>query len=121
MHTTIAKSPSWLAISYINFMSIISRNCLPETLSVRVHNSILGHAHTWPEISFSPRWVVVGSSTPILLIQHIGEFDEAALFSKSLDYEKPVFEWLERRVVAEYDLVIEIAQTSVCIRSFSIH
>jgi FkbM family methyltransferase len=41
------------------------------------------------------------------LIPHLGEFDQAVLFKKRLDYETPVFRWLEQNVV-EYDLVIEI-------------
>jgi FkbM family methyltransferase len=61
----------------------------------------------WPKIAFLPRSVLVGTQTEIRLIPHLGEFDQAVLFKKRLDYEMPVFCWLERNVLA-YDLVIEI-------------
>src|SRR5262249_13282893 len=61
----------------------------------------------WPQIGFAPHSVVVGTHTEIKLIPHLGEFDQAALFNKRLDYETPVFCWLEQNAVA-YDLVIEI-------------
>ena len=61
----------------------------------------------WPEIAFAARSALVSVRTEIRLIPHLGEFDQVVSFKKRLDYETPVFCWLERNAV-DYDLVIEI-------------
>lgn len=42
------------------------------------------------------------------MIPHWKEFDQEALFLNALEYEVPVFRWLEANVAATYDLVLEI-------------
>jgi FkbM family methyltransferase len=64
-------------------------------------------ATAWPELTIKPQRVVVGSSTEVLIRPHPGEMDFSALFGQRLDYENPVFEWLEG-ALASYDTVIEI-------------
>jgi FkbM family methyltransferase len=59
-------------------------------------------------MQFGAKIVTVGNNTKISLIPHLGEFDEAALFTKTLDYETPVFEWLAANAPTKYDLIIEI-------------
>lgn len=51
---------------------------------------------------------MVGSKTKIFVHPHIGEFDEEALFSRSMTYEQPVFCWLENNVQNRYDTIVEI-------------
>jgi FkbM family methyltransferase len=62
----------------------------------------------WRPLSFAAREVVVGQRTRIRLHPHLGEFDQAALFRRGLDYEKPVFAWLERNAVRRYQAIVEI-------------
>jgi len=38
----------------------------------------------------------------------MGEADQSVLFTKRLDYEQPVFCWLEKNATERYDIVIEI-------------
>jgi FkbM family methyltransferase len=59
-------------------------------------------------MQFGPKIVSVGHKTKISLIPHLGEFDQTALFLKTLDYEAPVFEWLATNAAMKYDLIIEI-------------
>jgi FkbM family methyltransferase len=62
----------------------------------------------WKPLAFAPREVIVGAHTSIRLHPHLGEFDQAALFRKALDYERPVFAWLEANAAERYRAVIEI-------------
>lgn len=50
----------------------------------------------------------MGDRTEVNLIPHWNEFDQEALFLNALEYEVPVFRWLEANVAATYDLVLEI-------------
>jgi FkbM family methyltransferase len=59
-------------------------------------------------MSFSAQQVLVGTDIKIRLVPHLGEFDEAALFSKRLGYEAAVFVWLQANAPHRYDLIIEI-------------
>jgi FkbM family methyltransferase len=59
-------------------------------------------------MQFGPKVVTVGNNTKISLIPHLGEFDQGALFTETLDYETPVFEWLAANAPTKYDLIIEI-------------
>ena len=81
---------------------------MPKCVACHVRNSLCGSAHDWPSLGFGPKKVVLGKATSVLLVPHIGEFDEYALFTKNLDYEAPVFEWLERNVALAYDIVVEV-------------
>jgi FkbM family methyltransferase len=75
-------------------------------MGARIQNSVC--QFNWPQMQFSPKIVSVASNVKISLIPHLGEFDQAALFVKALDYEAPVFEWLAANVPVKYDLIIEI-------------
>ncbi|HJU15268.1 MAG TPA: FkbM family methyltransferase [Stellaceae bacterium] len=105
LHSAISRAPYTIARAYINLLSFVSRR-LPKSLGVRIQNSMC--QFKWPEMKFGSKNVFVGHKTKILLIPHLGEFDQAALFVKALDYEAPVFEWLAENASAKYDLVIEI-------------
>lgn len=59
-------------------------------------------------MKFAPRRVRLGDRTEVCLIPHWNEFDQEALFLNVLEYEVPVFRWLEANVAATYDLVVEI-------------
>jgi FkbM family methyltransferase len=52
--------------------------------------------------------VILGARTEVMLTPHIGEFDWAVLFGRQLNYEQPVFCWLEQNANERYDAVIEI-------------
>jgi FkbM family methyltransferase len=61
----------------------------------------------WPKITLPPVKTVLGSSTSILLVPHLGEFDFFALFQSRLRYEREVFTLLNERI-GEFDAVLEI-------------
>jgi FkbM family methyltransferase len=105
-HKAVARS-AWLAPSYLRVISALCRHVLGPRLGARIGSLVTATSIEWPEIAFPPRSVLVGTQTEITLIPHLGEFDQAVLFKKRLDYETSVFCWLERNAVA-YDLVIEI-------------
>ena len=105
-HRTVAKS-GWLESCYLRAISTLCRNVLGAPLGARTAPLMPATSIDWPEIAFAPRSALVGVRTEIRLIPHLGEFDQAVLFKKRLDYETPVFCWLERNAV-DYDLVIEI-------------
>lgn len=50
----------------------------------------------------------MGGHTEVTLIPHWNEFDQEALFLNALEYEAPVFRWLEANVAATYDLILEV-------------
>jgi FkbM family methyltransferase len=108
LHSELARAPKSVAGAYLYLISITSRAMLPRSISRRVMNSICGIGLEWPAISFRSRKVIVASGTEIRLVPHMGEFDQAALFTRTLDYERPVFEWLENNASKRYDLIIEI-------------
>jgi hypothetical protein len=105
-HKVVARS-GWLASGYLRAISALCRHVLSRPLGARIGSLVTATSIDWPDITFPPRSVLVGTQTEIRLIPHLGEFDQAVLFKKRLDYETPVFCWLERNAVA-YDLVIEI-------------
>jgi FkbM family methyltransferase len=70
--------------------------------------AVTGQGIPWKELSFGARQVVVGERTNIRLYPHLGEFDQAALFKRRLDYEKPLFAWLEHHATHRYDAIVEI-------------
>ena len=71
-------------------------NVLGAPLGARIASLMTATSIDWPEIAFAPRSALVGVRTEIRLIPHLGEFDQAVLFKKRLDYETTVFCWLER-------------------------
>src|SRR3979490_2264915 len=91
LHSELARAPQSVAGAYLYLISITSRAMLPRSISRRVMNSICGIGLEWPAISFRSRKVIVASGTEIRLVPHMGEFDQAALFTRTLDYERPVF------------------------------
>lgn len=108
LHQGMSRAPRPVAQGYLRLLSAISRSLLPRSVARRVHNSVCGYGHPWPAMTFTPRRVVLGESTEVALVPHLGEFDEQALFGRRLEYEQEVFAWLERNVAQTYDLVIEI-------------
>ncbi len=105
-HKIISKAPAWLAKSYLQSLSLISRSFLSGKIVQQIRNSV--NSVKWPAINFPPMQVSVGRQSSIQLIPHLGEFDGDALFSNELQFEKPVFIWLEENCSERYDLVIEI-------------
>lgn len=108
VHGRLAKGPRSLAFAYISCWSWVSRRLLPVALQRRVRNSICSNGHDWPKMDFAPRRVLLGERTEVVLIPHWNEFDQEALFLSALEYEEPVFRWLEANVAATYDLIVEI-------------
>lgn len=108
VHGRLARGPRSLAFAYVSFWSWVSRTLLPAGLQRRVRNSICSNGHEWPRMDFAPRRVRLGKRTEVALIPHWNEFDQEALFLNALEYEVPVFRWLEANVAATYDLVLEI-------------
>lgn len=106
-HTVVSKSDALTSL-YFALVSALSRRLLPEKASTQFSNLLLRHGIRWPPVQFAARRVIVGADTEILLIPHLGEFDEEALFRRRLSYEQPVFHWLEREAAGRYDLVLEI-------------
>lgn len=105
VHGCAALGPPWLIRGYFRLMSLFSRSLLPRASQRRLLSSMRGRA--WPEMVFAPCRITLGRQTAVRLIPHRGEFDEQALYSRRLDYEPAVFDWLEQRA-SDYDLVIEI-------------
>jgi FkbM family methyltransferase len=99
---------SWIARLYLESISLLSRNLFDNKAGDHIQALVLKSGIRWPEISFAPRSVIVGESTQIKIIPHLGEDDQAALFMKHLDYEDGVFNWLEKEAADNYDAVIEI-------------
>jgi hypothetical protein len=85
-------------------LSAVCRNILSPAIAERIGTLVTAESIDWPEIALPRRSVLAGTETQIRLIPHLGE---SVLFKKRLDYETPVFRWLEQNVL-EYDLVIDI-------------
>lgn len=121
LHAMLARGPECLARIYIELLSRCCRTVFPGRISTRIRNSIVGHGHHWPQMSFSAREVIVGSATKINLVPHLGEFDEAALFAKQLGYEDASFKWLDANAPDNYDLIIEIGANVGVFTVFLMH
>ena len=102
----ISRLPFWFCKIYFLILSFVCRNLLQGKIVKQIRNSV--NSVRWPEIKWSPVDVKVGDKSNIMLIPHLGEFDGDALFINELQYEKPVFIWLEKNCSERYDLVIEI-------------
>jgi len=103
LHTELARRPA-LAERWFSALSLL-RHVPPGEYKQRIINSIA--ATEWPQLTIKPQRVVLGASTEVVLRPHPGEFDFQALFDQRLDYERPMFEWLESSL-GNYDTVIEI-------------
>ena len=108
LHRGVSRAPGRIPEAYLRSVSLLSRHCLPPFVSSRLMNSVCSDGTAWPPIAFAEREVVVGRSTCIRLVPHLGEFDRTVLFSKSLDYERATFVWLEVHAAETYDRIIEI-------------
>ncbi len=106
LHTVLARGPGGLARVYMESLGWSCRSVLPKGLTARIQSSI--SQHTWPDMQFSAREVVVGNNTKIKIKPHLGEFDDVALFSPRLNYEDASFRWLEANAAGRYDVIIEI-------------
>lgn len=106
LHTVLARGPGGLARVYMESLGWSCRSVLPKALTARIQSSI--SQHTWPDMQFSAREVVVGDNTRIKIKPHLGEFDDVALFSSRLNYEDASFRWLEAHAASRYDVIIEI-------------
>ena len=105
-HKVVAKF-GWLAPVYLKLVASVCRTFLDFQTAARIGQLVTGDV-AWPKIAFLARAVTVGKQTKIMLTPHLGEPDQAALFTKALDYARPVFCWLEQNPATSYDLVIEI-------------
>lgn len=106
-HTMLARSPN-ATKAYLSAMSVFCRAILPNRLAAKVASPLQNFAHEWPSVGFAPRKVVLGDRTSVYLTPHTGEFDQQALFTAHIDYERSVFRWLEQEAATRYDRVIEI-------------
>jgi FkbM family methyltransferase len=93
---------------YFVLVSALSRTILADRSAARVESILTDQRIQWPRIDFGPRTTMGGRGTWFKLRPHLGEFDQAALFTKKLRYEEPVFAWLEENAASMYDAVIEI-------------
>jgi len=105
VHRLLARAPRRLVKAYIVLLSLLSRNLCSVSNQQRVRNAMLRHA--WPAIDFGPLSVLLGRAVDVRLVPHLGEFDEQALYTRTLDYESAMFKWLEQQA-GTYDLIIEI-------------
>lgn len=104
-HKFVACLPAGLAKAYLLMLSYFARNFLHGKITKQIRNSV--NAAIWPDMKFSPLSIRVGNGSELKIIPHLGEFDGDALFTKNLNYEAPIFIWLEQSV-SRYDVIIEI-------------
>lgn len=102
----IAKS-AFLSQAYLAVVSALCRNVLSQNWVRHIEVMVVYSGVRWPSMTLNARAVIVGNCTKVMLMPHLGEFDQAILFSRRLDYEAGTFRWLEREAT-EYDAVIEI-------------
>ena len=107
-HSLVARSPT-ATRAYIAAVSAAARLLPDGRVRGMVEWAVTGQRVAWQPLAFAAREVIVGTSTPIRLRPHLGEFDQAALFHRRLAAEDPfIFNWLERHAAARYDAVIDI-------------
>lgn len=68
--------------------------------------SVFGQRVPWKPLAFGPRAVMMGCSTRVKLIPHLGEGEQAAMFRDQIRNE--VVEFLEVHASTRYDAVIDI-------------
>jgi hypothetical protein len=106
-HCLVARAETTTRL-YIFIVATIARLTPSYRIRDMVEWAVTGQNVPWKPLAFTPRKVVLGDRTEIELRPHLGEFDQAALFRSQLNYEAPVFAWLERHASDRYDAVIEI-------------
>lgn len=107
LHSAIARSETATRL-YFELVGAIARRTPLSRFRAMAKWAALGQNVQWKPLQFSPREIIVGNGTRLRLHPHLGEFDGAALFDRMLDYERPVFCWLEANAGARYDAVVEI-------------
>jgi FkbM family methyltransferase len=107
LHSTIARSETATRL-YLALIGGVARRTPSKRLRAMTKWAALGQNVRWKPLEFAPLRVTLGDSVSVLLHPHLGEFDGAALFDRELDYERPVFRWLEAYAGARYDAVVEI-------------
>jgi hypothetical protein len=108
LNSRIARGPRWLIVTYITTLSATSRAIDNPVVSQRIQNGLFGPK--WPSIDFGARKVTLGTRTTIFLHPHLGQFDQAALFSRRLGdpSENGCFRWLEKCGARDYEVVIDV-------------
>jgi hypothetical protein len=100
----LASNSRLTARGYIELLAAASRLIDHPYITQRIANSIRHNA--WPPLSLRARRVTVGGVS-IFVHPHLGEFDQEALFARSMSYELGTFDWLKGHA-DHYDTVIEI-------------
>jgi FkbM family methyltransferase len=108
IHQIAASAGQPYSGAYLSSFGALSRGVFPHSWAQRVRNSICDPDVAWPPIELAQRDVRVGQQTHIKLVPHLGEFDVEALFVHELNYEYPVFLWLEENAAERYHSIIEI-------------
>ena len=103
-HRAVSLSPVCSRL-YLNAAGFLLRNTPVFPLKEAVIQAI--SSARWPQVCFGPRNVSVCRGTSFNLIPHHGEFDFRAVFSRTLEYEREVFEILSNRINL-YDAVVEV-------------
>jgi FkbM family methyltransferase len=106
-HCLVARSERATRL-YVHCVAALARRMPGPRLGPLMEWFVTSQGVPWRPLSFAAREVVVGERTRVRMHPHLGEFDQAALFRRHLDYEKPVFAWLERHAAQRYEAVVEI-------------
>jgi FkbM family methyltransferase len=106
-HCLIARGETATRL-YISLVAYIARLIPSRRVREMIVWAVTGQRVPWKPLAFASRKVIVGTQTDIKLMPHLGEFDGVALFGCRLDYEVPVFDWLEKNAVDRYDAIVEI-------------
>jgi FkbM family methyltransferase len=106
-HDAISKSEKATQI-YLNFLGLLLKHIPDNIGKSKVLNLLDDCRYKWPQVEFAPQEVrIAGSSLTIKLIGYVPEPDFAALFFKTLTYEKGIILYLEQHI-RDYDAIIEI-------------
>lgn len=103
LHAQLARHPA-LAQRWFSTLSLL-RHAPPGGYKQRIINSVA--ATHWPALTLKAQRVVLGASTEVWMRPHPGEQDFSVLLDRRLDYERPIFDWLEREL-GGYDTVVEV-------------
>lgn len=106
-HCLLARSEA-ATRAYIPVVSTVARLTPSKRLRTMIRWAVTGQNIPWKPLAFAPHRVTAGNHTAIRLYPHLGEFDQAALFSRRLDYEPAEFVWLEDHAASRYDAIVEI-------------
>ena len=78
-HDVVCRAPKCLVFGYLELLSWVTRGLNLQSLSARVLNSL--YEHPWPPLNIPPKSVRVGRGAKIMLVPHLGEYDQEALVS----------------------------------------